>query len=94
MRHRLSFHADATAATDRIALRIGPVTVARRVVQPGETARLPWTRAARMSLDVVQMTEARTIAAHVDVDFSAPERASGACVRYFPPEVSVSLRYR
>jgi hypothetical protein len=47
-----------------------------------------------MSLDVVQMTEARTIAAQVDVDFSAPERASGACLRYLPPEVQARLRYR
>jgi hypothetical protein len=94
LRHRLSFHADPTAATDRLVLRIAAVAVSHRTVQPGHTVRLPWTRATRMSLDVVQMTEARTIAARVDVDFTHPARASGACLRYFPPEVEVRLRYR
>ena len=69
MRHRLELDAMDLSATDVVTFSIGGHVVAKKNVQPGETWRLPWTRALRMTLVVEQGTEARSLRATVVVDF-------------------------
>jgi hypothetical protein len=94
MRHRISFTAYARSATDMVTFRLGKVVLAHRLVQPGETLLLPWTRARTMTLELRQATEARTLQVTIAVDFGAAARASGSCRPYLPPELVTRLAYR
>ncbi|HEY5294647.1 MAG TPA: hypothetical protein VIJ70_04130, partial [Gaiellaceae bacterium] len=93
MRHRITFAASPRDATDEVTFRIGKAALVRRTVQPGRRLELPWTRAARMTLEVAQQTEARRLVAVVTIDFARPERASGSCWPYFPPAFVTRLAY-
>lgn len=91
MRHRLELDAAKASATDVVSFSVGGHVVARRDVQPGETWRMPWTRARRMTARIAQGTEARSLSATIVVDFSSPERASDGCYVYFPPAVTTTV---
>ncbi len=91
MRHRLELDAIKVSATDVVTFLIGGRVEARRDVQPGETWRMPWTRALRMTVRIEQGTEARSLSTTVAVDFGPAERASGGCFSYFPPTVTTTV---
>jgi hypothetical protein len=84
----LGFRSFRGSATDRLRLRVGNRTILTRVVQPGESVRLPYLRSRVQQLDIVQFTGAGTLRAFVRVNFVTPATAT-YCYPYLPPRVDV-----
>ena len=87
-RYALGFHAFRLSADDGVRFRGGTVTKTA-TVRPGGTVRLPYMRARRQSLDVIQGIEPRTLRATVDVYF-LPHY--DFCESYFVPRVDLRIR--
>lgn len=57
----LGFRADVASATDHVRFHVCHRTILRRVVQPGESIKLPYVRSRVQQLDIVQQTGAGTL---------------------------------
>lgn len=89
----LGYRASPRYATTTIELRADRRRVARRVVQPGQRIRLPFSSARTQTLSFVQSTGAGELRASVFVDF-VPNTPVIYCWPYAPPKITVQVSER
>ncbi len=89
----LGYRASPRYATTSVELRAGGHRVARRVVQPGQRLRLPFSSARTQTLSFVQGTGAGTLQASVFVNF-VPNTPVNYCSPYSPPSLKVRVSPR
>lgn len=86
----LGFRAFVASATVHLRLHVRTRTIVARVVQPGESVRLPYLRSRVQQLDFIQKTGAGTLRAFVTVNFVWPA-TSTYCYSYLPPQIDVRV---
>lgn len=89
----LGYRASPRYATTTIELRSGGRRVERRVVQPGQRVRLPFSSARTQTLSFVQQTGAGELRASVLVEF-VPNTPVIYCWPYAPPKTTAQVSPR
>ena len=87
----LGLRTSSATATETVELRVGPKTILRRVMQPGQRLDLPYLRSPRLQLNLVQATEPGPLKAAVAVDFSPRPISPSHCFAHLPPALVVRL---
>ena len=84
--YRLGFNAFRESATDEVRFHVGPRTIERRTVQPGDRVNFLWERSRLQQLDIVQGIKPGTLRAFVKVRFRARFEHCASCM---PPRLEV-----
>ena len=86
----LGFHAFSGGQTGYVRLRASGRAILTRMIQPGQSIRLPYLQARVQRLDIAEAGEDGTLSAVVTVDFAA-HATSDYCWSYMPPKTDVHL---
>jgi len=86
----LGFRVLERSATTDLRLHVGPKTLLRRRLDPGQSIQFPYARSHVQQLELTQTTGAGTLTARIRVDF-VPHLLATYCYPYLPPRVTVNV---